>query len=67
MSDTEFARLRLWRRAKRYRERALDLRRLAQSAAASQSQHSLLNVADQWERLAVNVELRSVRQSNRIL
>jgi hypothetical protein len=64
MSDTEFARLPLVQRAKRHHERALGLRRLAQSAVGSEHQKSLLKAADQWERLAADVEQRIARRSN---
>jgi hypothetical protein len=64
MSDSANGCLPLAQRAKRYRERALDLRSLAQSAVASVSHNSLLKVAGQWEQLAADVERRIARRND---
>jgi hypothetical protein len=59
VTDTELSRLPPAERIKRYRELALDSRRLAQSADDQDRQTILLHIADQWDSLADDLERRT--------
>jgi len=56
--NVELSRLPPLERIKRYRELAMDSRRLAVSAKAPDRQRCLLAIADQWEHLAADLEWR---------
>jgi hypothetical protein len=64
MTGTELARLPLAERIKCYRELAQDSRRLAQAATAPERQGLLLALANQWERLAIDVEQRIAQRNS---
>jgi hypothetical protein len=62
-TNTELSHLPLAERIRRYRELALDSRRLAHSVTTAERQQLLL-VADQWESLAADGEHHLERWNN---